>query len=285
MIFFLLAKYLQETKRYPVLERDEERALALRMRDGDQEAARALVTANLRLVAKIANDYRRAYPNVADLVGEGNLGLLQAVRRYDPDRGARFSTYAAWWIRAYILKFILDNWRLVRIGTTQAQRKLFFRLRKEKEELERQGVAPDRKLLAAKMDVKEREVLEMEQRLGAPDESLDVPAARDEPDGVTKLDLMAADAADRPDTRVEQAEFRAELRARIAEFALTLRGRDKDVFEERWLTDEPPTLEALGQKHGISRERTRQIEKKLLADLRVHLEARLGTAVQIDAVR
>lgn len=281
-----VAAYLAEARRYPLLDRDEEHELALKYRDtADPAAARRLVTANLRLVVKIANEYRRVHRQgqLIDLVGEGNVGLMQAVPRYDPDRGARFSTYAAWWIRAYILKFILDNWRMVRIGTTQAQRKLFFRLKKEKDILERLGVAPEHRLLAQRMDVTEDEVAEMELRLASPEVSLDAPVARHEPDGATRGELLPAPGDGQPDAIVEQAEFRAALRERLERFAARLRGREQAIFTARWLRDEPRTLQEVGDEHGISRERTRQIEKRLLERLRAYLEAELGSAVEIRA--
>jgi len=161
-----MAVYLRETRRYPLLTPDEERALATRLVEhGDSQAARRLIEANLRLVVKIAYEYRRAHKNLLDLVQEGNIGLIQAVSKFDPYRGVKLSSYAAFWIRAYILKFILNNWRLVKIGTTQAQRKLFFNLRKEREKLEQLGFQPTAALLAEKLDVPEKEVVEMERRL------------------------------------------------------------------------------------------------------------------------
>src|SRR5690606_9681243 len=165
-----LTAYIQETRRYPLLDRDEEHALAVRLvEEGDTTAARRLVEANLRLVVKIAYEYRRAHRNLLDLIQESNMGLMQAGRQYDPYRGVKLSSYAAWWIRAYILKFILNNWRLVKIGTTQAQRKLFFNLKKEREKLEQLGFHPEPALLAERLDVREKDVIEMEKRLAAPE--------------------------------------------------------------------------------------------------------------------
>src|SRR5687767_4462481 len=171
-----MAAYMRETRRYPLLTPEEEKALAVRLVEhGDTAAARRLIEANLRLVVKIAYEYRRAHKNLLDLVQEGNIGLIQAVSKFDPYRGVKLSSYAAFWIRAYILKFILNNWRLVKIGTTQAQRKLFFNLRKEREKLEQLGYQPTTALLAEKLDVAEKEVIEMERRLAAPEASLDAP--------------------------------------------------------------------------------------------------------------
>jgi RNA polymerase sigma-32 factor len=171
-----LAAYMSETRRYPLLTPEEEKELAVRLVEhGDTAAARRLIEANLRLVVKIAYEYRRAHRNLLDLVQEGNIGLIQAVGKFDPYRGVKLSTYSGWWIRAYILKYILNNWRLVKIGTTQAQRKLFFNLRKEREKLEQLGFTPTTALLAEKLDVPEKEVIEMERRLAAPEASLDAP--------------------------------------------------------------------------------------------------------------
>ncbi len=281
-----LAAYIQETRQFALLSREDEHDLAVRfVEDADTAAARRLVESNLRLVVKIAYEYRRAHRNLLDLVQEGNIGLMQAVKKYDPYRGVKLSTYAAWWIRAYILKFILNNWRLVKIGTTQAQRKLFFNLRKEKERLEQLGFAPDTKLLAENLDVREKDVLEMEKRLAAPDASLDAPIGRDDGEGVrTRLDIIENTDGDRPDFNVEKSEFNNLLREKLEEFAKTVEGREETIFRERWLTDEPLTLQQIGDRYGVSRERARQIEKRLMGRLRKYLEAELGTAVDIDAL-
>jgi len=279
-----LAAYMAEVRRIPLLSREEEHELAARyFETGDLALARRLVTANLRLVVKIAHEYRRAYKNLLDLIQEGNIGLLQALRKYDPFRGVKLSSYAAWWIRAYILKFILNNWRLVKIGTTQAQRKLFFNLRKEKEKLEQLGFVPEHRLLAERLEVSESEVAEMEKRLEGSDMSLDAPLARDDAGGVTRLDVLPAHSDTRPDVRVENDEFRSLLREKLEAFAATLEGRDEVLFRERWLTDSPLTLQELGDRFGISRERARQIEKRMLDRLRRYLETELGTAVDIGA--
>jgi RNA polymerase sigma-32 factor len=279
-----LAVYMAEIRRIPLLSRDEEHELATKFYEtGDAAIARQLVTANLRLVVKIAHEYRRAYRNLLDLIQEGNIGLMQAMRKYDPYRGVKLSSYAAWWIRAYILKFILNNWRLVKIGTTQAQRKLFFNLRKEKDKLEQLGFAPEHKLLAERLEVTEAEVAEMEKRLEGADMSLDVPVSRDDAAGATRLDVMASDAETRPDVRVENEEWKGLLRSKLEEFAGGLKDREAILFRERWLTESPHTLQEIGDRFGISRERARQIEKRLLDRLRTYLEEELGTAVDIAA--
>jgi RNA polymerase sigma-32 factor len=282
-----LSAYIQETKRYPLLSREEEHTLAVKLAEqGDTDAARRLIEANLRLVVKIAYEYRRAYRNLLDLVQEGNIGLMQAVRKYDPYRGVKLSSYAAWWIRAYILKFILNNWRLVKIGTTQAQRKLFFNLRKEKERLEQLGFTPTPSLLAENLDVAEKDVIEMEKRLSAPDASLDAPMPGGEDDGAarTRMDFLPNEEGDRPDRQVAQSQFTELLRGKLEGFADTLEGREATIFRERWLTDAPLTLQQIGDQYGITRERARQLEKRLLGRLRKYLEKELGTAVDIDAL-
>jgi RNA polymerase sigma-32 factor len=279
-----MTAYVQEIRRVPLLTREQEHELAVKFSEtGDPAIAHRLVTANLRLVVKIAHEYRRAYKNLLDLVQEGNIGLMQAVKKYDPYRGVKLSSYAAWWIRAYILKFILNNWRLVKIGTTQAQRKLFFNLRKEKEKLEKLGFEPEHKLLAERLDVSEAEVAEMERRLEGGDMSLDAPVSRDDDSGRTRLDTMPSSSDTRPDVRVESAEFRGLVREKLEHFAAGLEGREETLFRERWLTDTPHTLQEIGDRFGISRERARQIEKRLLDRLRDYLEDELGTAVDIGA--
>jgi RNA polymerase sigma-32 factor len=275
-----LDAYLHDLRRHPLLSRDEEHELAIAYaRTQALEPARKLVTANLRLVVRIAQEYRRAHRNLLDLIQEGNLGLIQAVQRYDPFRGVKLSTYAAWWIRAYILKFILSNWRMVRIGTTQAQRRLFFNLRRERERMERAGAETGSRELAAALDVSERDVVEMERRLAAAETSLDAPARAGDDSGRTHGDMVAAGPSARPDLQVEACEFQELLRVKLALFAAELRDRDRDIFDRRLLADQPTTLEQLGADHGISRERARQLEDRLKKKLRAFLEAELGDSV------
>ena len=281
-----MGQYMREVRRYPLLTPEEEHALAVRLVEhGDSAAARKLIEANLRLVVKIAYEYRRAHKNLLDLVQEGNVGLIQAVSKFDPYRGVKLSSYGAFWIRAYILKFILNNWRLVKIGTTQAQRKLFFNLRKEKERLEQLGFQPEPALLADRLDVRERDVIEMETRMGSPEASLDAPMAGLDGEGArTRHDLVADQDQARPDVRVEEGEFTALLRQKLEAFAGTLKGREETIFRERWLTDSPLTLQQIGDRYGVSRERARQLEKRMLTRLRKYLEQEFGTAVDIDAL-
>jgi len=250
-----------------------------------RQAKRELMEANLRLVVSVAKRYLGSDLSLLDLVQEGNIGLIQAVGKFDPYRGVKLSSYAAFWIRAYILKFILNNWRLVKIGTTQAQRKLFFNLRKEREKLEQLGFQPTSALLAEKLDVSEKEVIEMERRLAAPEASLDAPlgSGGDDEGARTRLDYLPSEE-DRPDRAVAQSEFSAMLRDKLEQFASSLQGREQTIFRERWLTDEPLTLQEIGDRYQVSRERARQLEKRMLDRLKKYLEAELGTAVDIDAM-
>lgn len=277
-----LTAYMYEIRRYPLLSREEEHELAVQYsRSRDPVIARRLITANLRLVVKIAHEYKRAYRNLLDLVQEGNLGLLQAVEKYDPHRGVKLSSYAAWWIRAYMLKFILNNWRLVKIGTTQAQRKLFFNLSKEREKLEADGFVATSKLLAERLSVPEQEVTDMSQRLGQSETSLDAPVGRDDEGGRRQVDLLESPGSTRPDLTAESEEFRALLRQKLSEFEQTLTGREKLLFQDRLMADTPLTLQDVGERFGISRERARQLEARLLGRLKVYLKKELGDAVQI----
>ena len=278
-----LTIYINDIRRYALLTREEEHDLAVKFVSGDVDAARRLVTSNLRLVVKIAHDYRRAHRNLLDLIQEGNLGLVQAVKKYDPYRGVKLSSYAAWWIRAYMLKFILNNWRLVKIGTTQAQRKLFFNLKKEKDKLEAMGFDSSSAALAVALDVPEREVIDMERRLGQGEMSLDAPVGRDDEGGggQTHLDLLESGGSSRPDVTAEGDEFRKILREKLSIFEKTLRGRELTIFQERLMNDSPKTLQEIGENYGISRERARQLEKRLTEKLKVYLRAELGDAVQI----
>ena len=211
-VFDPLKKYLVEIRKFPLLSREEEMELGRRWRDQkDRMAAYRLVVSNLRLVVKIAFEYQRAYANLLDLIQEGNLGLMQAVKKFDPYRYVKLSSYASWWIRAYILKFILDNWSLVKIGTTQAQRKLFFRLRKEKGRLEAMGIDPGPKLLAGALDVRKEEVTQMEQRLEGRDLSLNAPLQEDTRQ--TYLDMLPA--GDPLEERVADIQFKEAFNQKI----------------------------------------------------------------------
>lgn len=264
-----LQRYLAEIRRYPILDREEEHRLAVEYKEfGNLEAAYKLVIANLRLVVMIAREYQRAFRNFLDLIQEGNIGLMEAVKNFDPYRGVRFPSYAVWWIRAYIIRYIMNDWRMVKIGTTQAQRKLFFNLQKEKERLEAEGFTPGPRLLAQRLNVKEGEVVEMEQRLANRDLSTDIPIGGGEE--VTLLDFLA-DGSQTPEERVADAEYRRALSEKMEEFARTLKGKELVIYRERLLTEEPLTLREIGEKYGISRERVRQIEERIKKRLKSFL--------------
>ena len=275
-----LAIYLRSLRRHTLLSREEEHELAVHyVQTHEMAPARKLITANLRLVVKIAQEYRREHRNLLDLIQEGNVGLIQAVQRYDPFRGVKLSTYAAWWIRAYILKFILANWRIVRIGTTQAQRRLFFNLRRERERMEKMGIETDSKRLAAVLDVSEGDVVEMERRLAAAEMSLDAPVRSEGLAGRTQGDMVPAAPSARPDLQVENGEFQELLRTKLEAFGANLHDRELQIFRRRLLADQPTTLEQLGADHGVSRERARQIEERLKKKLRSFLETELGDSL------
>ncbi len=265
-----LQRYLQEIRRYSLLTREEEHDLAVRYQNThDVEAAYRLVTGNLRLVVMIAREYQRSFRNLLDLVQEGNIGLMEAVKNFDPYRGVRFPSYAVWWIRAYIIRYVINNWRMVKLGTTQAQRKLFFNLHKEKDRLEREGFVAAPKLLAERLGVKEKEIVEMQQRLGANDLSVDMPLREGEES--TLLDVLKSSAATAEDA-VADAEFRTMVSERIREFGDTLKDKDRVIFDHRLLAEDPLTLQEIGDRYGISRERVRQIENRVKRKLRAHLE-------------
>jgi RNA polymerase sigma-32 factor len=273
--------YMREVRRHPLLTSEEEHQLAVDYaKTGDVGVAARLVTANLRLVVKIAYDYRRAYKNMMDLVQEGNIGLMQAVKRYDPYRGVKLSSYAAWWIRAYMLRFILNNWRLVKIGTTQAQRKLFFNLNKEKAKLTAMGIEPTSAEIAKSLEVDEADVIEMDRRLARADASLDSPVKEGDGRETTRLELLPG-TADTPERVAENAEIELLLHRELESFKRTLTGKDVAIFEKRMVADEPLTLQELGDEFGVSRERVRQLEARLTGKLREHLKKTLGDAVGV----
>lgn len=270
-----LTAYMSQLRHHAPITREEEHELAVRwVEEGDVDAAKQLVLSNLRLVVKIAMEYRRAWTNTLDLIQEGNVGLMEAVQRFDPYQNVKLSSYAVYWIRAYILKYILDNMRSVRLGTTRASRKLFFRLNKEKRELERQGFEVEPKLLAERLDVSEADVVDMEARLSRPDVSFDAPLRSDEGDGMTFGDRMVAPGVS-SETTVGANELRAVFLDRIASFAESLAERDRQILDERILAEEPRTLADLGEEFGVSRERVRQLEAKLVKKLRTYMEENL----------
>jgi RNA polymerase sigma-32 factor len=281
--FDALSTYLREVQRHPLLSPEETQALSVKFIETQDPALAAhLVTANLRLVVKIAYEYRRAYKNIMDLIQEGNIGLMQAVKRYDPYRGVKLSSYAAWWIRAYILRFILNNWRLVKLGTTQAQRKLFFNLRKKRAELQSLGIDPTNAEIAKQLNVPENEVEEMDVRLQSSEKSLDAPVGDAEGRAIAKIDMMPS-LVEGPESIMADGELQALLKDKLANFRKTLSGKDKElaIFDDRLVADEPLTLQELGDRFGISRERVRQLEQRLTGRLREYLREEMGDAVGV----
>lgn len=268
-----LKRYLAEIRHLPTLSREEEHELALTFAQGDKSAGYKLVMANLRLVVLIAREYQRNAQNVLDLVQEGNIGLLEAVKKFDPFRGIRFPSYAVYWIRAYMLRYLINNVRLVKIGTTQAQRKLFFNLTKEKERLEREGYVPEAKMLAERLSVKESEVLEMEQRLALPEVSVDQPVLR----GEDSIDLhgVLPDARDSAEQVVVKEQYEATLRTAITQFKASADDKERAIIEQRLFTEDPVTLQIIADQFGVSRERIRQIEERLKKKLKSYLSERL----------
>jgi RNA polymerase sigma-32 factor len=275
--------YLREVQRYPLLTPEQTHEIAAKfVETQDPKLAAQLVTANLRLVVKIAYEYRRAYKNIMDLVQEGNIGLMQAVKRYDPYRGVRLSSYAAWWIRAYILRFILNNWRLVKLGTTQAQRKLFFNLRKKRDELRQMGIEPTNEEIARRLNVPVSDVAEMDVRLAASEKSLDAPVGDAEGRSIAKVDMIPS-AVEGPEVQMAEGELQALLQDKLAEFRKTLVGKEKElaIFDQRLVADDPLTLQELGDRFGISRERVRQLEQRLTSRLRDYLKQQIGDAAEL----
>jgi RNA polymerase sigma-32 factor len=279
-----LARYLQEIRTFPMLEPDQEYMLAKRWREhNDTEAAHQLVTSHLRLVAKIAMGYRGYGLPVSELISEGNVGMMQAVKRFEPDRGFRLATYAMWWIRAAIQEYILHSWSLVKMGTTAAQKKLFFNLRKLKGQLqaiEEGDLSPENvKKIATELSVSEEDVVNMNRRLAAPDHSLNAPLKID---GDGEWQDWLVDETDSQEIVLAEQQELSKRRKLLSHAMKSLNARERHILTERRLKDEPTTLEDLSKEYGISRERVRQIEvrafEKLQRAIKAQaLEQRLGT--------
>ena len=278
-----LQAYMREVQKHQLLSKTEEHDLATRyVSTGDVDAAARLVTANLRLVVKIAYEYRRAYRNMMDLIQEGNIGLMQAVKRYDPYRGVKLSSYAAWWIRAYMLRYMLNNWRMVKLGTTQAQRKLFFNLNKEKAKLSAMGIEPTSAEIAQRLSVDEKEVIEMDRRLSRGDASLDMPVGDGDNSSVARVELLSSGLPG-PEQDTTSAELGEILRAELARFRTTLSGKDALIFDKRMVAEDPLTLQELGDEFGVSRERVRQLESRIAGKLRTFLKDTLGDSFEVGS--
>lgn len=267
-----LTVYLKEISRYKLLTIEEEREMTAELlRTGDIEVAKKLVLANLRLVVKIALEYKSAYKNVMDLIQEGNIGLMKAVSKYDPSKGAKLSYYASWWIRSYILKFILDNFRLIKIGTTQEQKKLFYNLMREKQRLMNMGIAPDVKLLSDNLGVSEKAVIEMDQRLGAHGQELSLDRPLDEDGGRQSLmDIIGDDEASLDDKLADLQNVEI-LKQNLEEFVKGLKPRDQEIFKKRLLSEVPESLQSIADQYGVSRERIRQVEERLIDQLKIYM--------------
>ncbi len=262
-----LQLYLREIAKYPLLDPEEEFELGRKhYEEGDVHAAHRLVTSNLRLVVKIANDFRQSQLNMLDLIQEGNAGLMQAVKKFNPYKGVKLSSYAAWWIRAFVLKYIMDNKSQVKMGTTAAQRKLFFNLEKMRRKLLTEFEEVDVKLLAETLNVREKDVLEMQSRLSQPDVSLDAPLGGE--DGASTHGSMIPDSLESAEDLLANKQVQELFSKYVDQFKESLEGRDLEIFEARLIAETPQTLQQIGDTYGISRERARQIEARIIKKLR-----------------
>ena len=268
--------YLQEVHKYPTLTEEEEKELAIRYKEtGDLESAYKLTTANLMLVIKIAMTFKREWQNLMDLIQEGNVGLMKAVKNFDPFRGVRLSAYATWWIKSYILKHILDNWRLVRVGTTNARRKLLFNLKREKEKLEREGFDPTTKLLAERFGVDETEVIDVSASIGAMDVSIDTPVRPDST--MTPAQTLSQDGQS-VEENVQLKQFRQILNEHIENFKVGLNPNEMEILNKRILSEDPLSLQEIGDRRGVTREAVRQAEQRLLKKFKTYIEEKMPEA-------
>jgi RNA polymerase sigma-32 factor len=266
-----LKAYLAEISRYKLMSKGEEARVIKKMQKGDMDAAKALVLANLRLVVKIAFEYKSVYQNLMDLIQEGNIGLMKAISMYKPEHGAKISYYASWWIRSYILKFLIDNFRLVKIGTTQAQKRLFYNLIQEQRKLENQGLLALPDSISKDLGVSKKDVLEMSTRLlGNAEVSMDQALNPDDPDGSSFTEVYE-DNSRRPDLVVEEKERQIILAQKLKEISHNLNEKEKVILKDRLLSDTPCTLQEIANKFGISKERTRQLEERILKRLKQEL--------------
>jgi RNA polymerase sigma-32 factor len=267
-----LTLYLKEISRHKLLTLEEEKELTLELiRTGDIEVAKKLVLANLRLVVKIALEYKNAYKNIMDLIQEGNIGLMKAVSKYDPSKGAKLSYYASWWIRSYILKFILDNFRLIKIGTTQEQKKLFYNLMREKQRLMSMGITPDVKLLSDNLGVSEKAVIEMDQRLGSGGQEVSLDRPLDEDGGRQVLSDIIGDNGESLDEKLGELQNLEILKEHLEDFVKNLKPRDQEIFKKRLLSEVPESLQTIADQYGVSRERIRQVEERLIEQLKIYM--------------
>lgn len=276
-----LQAYLREINRYPLLTPEEEYELAVKQYDqNDRDAAQRLITSNLRLVVKIANEFRTGSTSVLDLIQEGNYGLMQAVKKFNPYKKVKLSSYAAWWIRAYILKFLMDARSQVRIATTAAQRKLFYNLRRETDKLLRQYDSADPKLLAEAMNVREKDVIDMQLRLQGGDVSLDAPINEE---GTLRGETMGlTDESSSVESQLADGELLDIFEDQLIAFKATLKGRDLDIFNDRMLAEKPLTLQEIGDRYQVTRERARQIEARIMKALKQFVSNQKGLKELMD---
>lgn len=270
------ALYLKEIARYDLLTPEEEKELTQELLEtGDIDVAKKLVVANLRLVVKIAMEYRHAWQNVMDLIQEGNIGLMKAVSKYDPSKGAKLSYYASWWIRSYILKYILDNFRLIKIGTTQDQKKLFYNLMREKERLTSLGIQPGVKLLSENLGVSEKAVEEMDLRLSGSGHEVSLDMPLDNAEGKSVLGDLLKDPNAGPEETLAQQQSLEILQEHLADFVKGLKPRDQEIFKKRLLSEVPDSLQEIADQYGVSRERIRQVEERLMQQLKIYMSEHL----------
>ncbi len=278
-----LSRYLKEVETYPVLTLEEEKELARRYHElGDVEAAKKLVLTHLRLVVKIAMEYRSAYHNVLDLIQEGNIGLIQAVKHYDPDKGSRLAHYASWWIRSYVLKYILDNFRLIKVGTTKSQRRLFYNLMREKEKIEAMGYKATAQILSRKLGVKEEDVVEMQRRLTHPEYALEAPVSAQTSTHEAILKDFIADDQAPLDEKLAKEQTKDILNEKLEEFAKTLNERELRIFKDRLVAELPLTLQEIADQYGITKERVRQIEERIIARLKAFFKEK---GIEVEAMQ
>jgi len=275
-----LQKYLAEISRFKSLSSEEEHELAVRYREeGDLAAAYTLITANLSLVVKIARIYNRVYQNVVDLIQEGNIGLIEAVKRFDPYKGNRLPTYASWWIKAYIIKYVIDNFRIVRVGTTNERRRLLFNLRKEKEKLRLQGIEPTHKLLADRLNVSIEDVKAVEENIEAGELSLDAKVG--ERDQLQYIDTLSSED-EQIDEKLARVELRELFHEQLKEFSRTLSEREVAILQERLIAEDPKTLQEIADRFGVTREAIRLNEKSLIARIKAHMESVLAGVTDVE---
>jgi len=283
-----LARYLSWIRDFPIHSAEDQMSLARTYRDqGDREAAQALLTSNLRLVVKIAYEYKRRWVEMLELIQEGNLGLVEAIDRFDPLREVPFTSYAQYWIRAYILRYVMDNFRSVRLSSTRAGRKLFWRLRKERAKLEQEGFVPTTRLLAERTGVTEQEILDVSRVLDRAPMSIDAPIRGPDGDtGATLGDRLEGEAGPGPEEGAALLEMRGKVQKVLAKFEEQLsEDREKVIFRDRLISEDPVPLREMGARMGISRERVRQLEARMRKQLAKALQAELGEESILEFVR